>query len=72
MRLAEVPNGGIFRTEDGAVFVKLMNPTLRPLQDVSSHPGWAADIGNGQIVSTLWMGETVEFLGLGYNFVFPA
>lgn len=67
MRLLQVPNGGIYRTLDGSIMIKLRNPELLPLHDVNTASGWAADIGNGQIKKEIWQGEDVEVLGMSLD-----
>ena len=63
VRAASVPYGGVFKMDDGSIMMKLMNPELRPLENVNDANVWAADVGNGQICKTIHPLEWVEVLG---------
>ena len=64
-----VPNGGVFKTEDGSIMVKLMNFERSHLDNVNTAPVWGADIGNGQVKKDIDPGERVLFMGKAYDMI---
>lgn len=64
----QIGSGSVFKTASGDIMMKLMNPEVPKLANISEYPVWAADVGNGKI-KQLDPREMVELVGVAYDLI---
>lgn len=62
----QLNHGSVFKTSDGDILIKLMNPEVPRLANIADYPVWGADIGNGHIKKVPQF-ERVKLIGRLYD-----